>query len=242
MARTLLVGCSFLDRLNYRLNHDDYHINAKKYHVLASCGSGNQAIAARTIYQMSQDNYDHVIVVWSGINRLDFPISQELDRTYKPNTETNWVAKCGIGSMVWHHSTGMLGHVTQRSATPEPLHQFFRTQYLGTEPGSRYLTDLSLLSIISTQAVLEKTTKSYQMAFIYDTQQSSLNDIEQQSHGAMDTTSPLYNMVDWKAFTRFESPYEWSKRSLRLESDNYHPTRNAMIDWFNLAMNIDLQT
>lgn len=241
MSRTLLVGCSFLDRLNYRLSETDYHI-AKKYHVLASCGSGNQAIAARTIYQMSQDTYDHVVVVWSGINRLDFPISHELDQTYTPNTKTNWVAKCSIGSMVWHHSTGVLGHVIGRSATPEPLHRFFQTQYLGAAAGSRYLTDLSLMSIVSTQAVLEKTVKSYQMAFIYDTQKYFPDDREQQSHGIMDTTSPLYSLVDWKKFTRFDAPYEWAKRAGRLESDNYHPTRNAMFDWFKLALDIDLQT
>lgn len=242
MSKTLIVGCSFVARLTYRLVSTDYVINAKKYHVLASCGSGNQAIAARTIYQLSQDTYDNVVVVWSGINRLDFPISQELDQTYKPNTKTNWIAKCDIGSMAWHHSTGMLGHVTKRSATPEPLNQFFQTQYLGTESGSRYLTDLSLLSIISTQAVLDKTTKSYQMAFIYDTQKYLPDDRERQSHGRMDVTTPLYNLVDWKKFTRFEAPYEWAKRQQKLENDNYHPTRNAMIDWFKLAMDIDLQT
>jgi len=81
MSKTLLVGCSFVDRLTYRLNNDDYHIDAKRYQVLSSPGTGNQAIAARTIYQLSQDTYDQVVVMWSGINRLDFPISQELQKT-----------------------------------------------------------------------------------------------------------------------------------------------------------------
>jgi hypothetical protein len=80
------------------------------------------------------------------------------------------------------------------------------------------------------------------MAFIYDTRRIIPQDTEEHSHGIMDTTSPLYSMVNWKKFTRFDSPYEWAKRHNRLESDNYHPTRNAIIDWFRLAMNIDLQT
>jgi hypothetical protein len=242
MRKTLLVGCSFVDRLNYRLNNDDYHIDAKKYQVLSSPGSGNQAIAARTIYQLSQDTYDQVVVVWSGINRLDFPISQALQKTYPPVRDNLWPASCGAGSMAWYHSGGICGSGTGESATPEPLRQFFRTQYLGAESGSTYLTEMTLLSIISCQAVLEKLGVSYQMAFIYDTQRSIPQEIHEHCHGIMDATSPLYFMVNWKKFTRFDSPYEWAKQHNRLETDQYHPTRNAMIDWFRLAMNIDLQS
>jgi hypothetical protein len=242
MSKTLLVGCSFLSRLTYRLDNNDYHINAKKYQVLSSPGSGNQAIAARTIYQLSQDTYDQVVVVWSGINRLDFPISQELQKTYPPDNEHSWSASCSVGSMVWYHSGGICGSGTDKSGTPEPLRQFFCTQYLGTKSGSRYLTDLSLLNILSTQSVLEQIKIPYQMAFIYDTQRSTPGEQQEHSHGLIDQTSSLYPMINWQKFTRFEPPYEWAKRNKQLENDRYHPTRNAMIDWFKLAMNIDLQS
>jgi hypothetical protein len=242
MSKTLLVGCSFLARLTYRLNDDDYHVDAKKYQVLSSPGSGNQALAARTIYQLSQRTYDQVVVVWSGINRLDFPISQTLQKTYPPKNENFLVASCPVGSMTWYHSGGICGSGTGESGTPEPLRQFFRNQYLGAESGSTYLTEMTLLSIISCQAVLEKLGTPYQMAFIYDTQRSIPKETEEHSHGIMDTSSPLYSMVNWKKFTRFDAPYEWAKQHNRLETDQYHPTRNAMIDWFKLAMNIDLQT
>lgn len=242
MPRTLLVGCSFLARLTYRLSDDDYHINAQRYRVLASPGSGNQALAARTIYEVTQNNYDQVIVLWSGINRLDFPVSQELQKTFPHTKENSWIACCPVGSMAWYHSGGIIGTGTETSATPESLKQFFRTQYLGTESGSKYLTELSLLGIISTQAVLDKANIPYQMGFIYDTQRNIPGEQEEHSHGIMYKDTPLYGAVDWTKFTRFDSPYEWAKRAGRLEQDNYHPTRNAMIDWFRLAMNIDLQT
>lgn len=242
MTRTLLVGCSFLSRLTYRLDDNDYHINAQRYHVLASPGSGNQALAARTIYEVNQNKYDQVVVLWSGINRLDFPISKELQRTYPETIENGWAACCSVGSMAWYHSGGIVGSGTGESGTPESLRQFFRTQYLGTESGSKYLTELSLLSIISTQAVLERANIPYQMGFIYDTQRSIPCEQEEHSHGIMYKDTPLYSAVDWTKFTKFDSPYEWAKRAGRLEHDNYHPTRNAIIDWFQLAMNIDLQT
>lgn len=242
MSQILLVGCSFLSRLTYRLDDNDYHVNAQRYNVLASPGSGNQALAATTIYEISRQRYDQVVVVWSGINRIDFPISQELQKTFPPAAGNLYAACCPVGSMAWYHSGGIVGSGTGESATPEPLRQFFRTQYLGTESGSRYLTELSLLSILSTQAVLEKANVPYQMAFIYDTQRIIPGEQEEHSHGLMYKDTPLYNAVDWTKFTKFDSPYEWARAAGRLESDNYHPTRNAMIDWFRLAMDIDLQT
>jgi hypothetical protein len=243
MERTLLVGCSFLDRLNYRFNHDDYHVNAQKYNVLASCGSGNQALSARTIYEVTQNDYDQVVVLWTGINRLDFPVSEELNKTYPESKPDTWIAKCQVGSMIWFHSGGMLGSgTTDDSVIPELLKKFFRNQYVGTTSGSKYLTELSLLSIVSTQSVLEKMNIPYQMGFIYDAQRAFDNEVFEHCHGTMYKNTPLYNAVDWTKFTKFESPYDWAKRSHRLELDNYHPTRNAMIDWFKLAMNIDLQT
>ena len=243
MAQTLLAGCSFVDRLAYRLNQDDWHINAQRYQVLASPGTGNQALSARTIYEVTQNSYDQVVVLWTGINRLDFPVSEELNKTYPENKPNTWIARCQVGSMVWFHSGGMLGlGTTDDGATPEVLKKFFRNQYVGTTSGSKYLTELTLLSIISTQAVLEKMNIPYQMGFIYDTQRMFDNEVFEHCHGVMYKDTPLYDAVDWKKFTRFESPYEWAKREGRLEKDGYHPTRNAMIDWFRLAMNIDLQT
>lgn len=243
MSQTLLIGCSFVGRLTYRLNDDDYHINAKRHRVLSSPGSGNQALSARTIYEVSQNSYDQVVVLWTGINRLDVSISEELNKTYPENKPGTWIARCNIGSMVWVHSGGILGSgTTDDSLTPDFLKQFFRNQYMGTESGSKYLSELSLLSIISTQAVLDRANIPYQMGFIYDTQRSMPGEQQEHSHGTMYKDTPLYRAVDWSKFTRFESPHEWAKRTNRLEQDGYHPTRNAMIDWFKLAMNIDLQT
>ena len=239
MTRTLLVGCSFLARLTYRLQDDDLHVNAHRYQILASSGSGNQALAARTIYQVARESYDQVVVLWSGINRLAFSISQELQKTY--STNSTWAACCPVGSMVWYHSGGMLGSGTEEHTAPATLAKFFKTQYLGTSSGSLYLSELTLLNILSTQGVLEKLKIPYQMGFIYDTQRQLL-DSQEHFHGVMDCNTPLYSAVDWTKFTRFEPPYEWAKQRKLLENDHYHPTRNAMIEWFRLAMNIDLQT
>lgn len=241
MSQTLLVGCSYLSRLTYRLHDDDLHINGKKYKILASPGSGNQAISARVLYEVSQQTYDRVIVLWSGVNRLDFPVSDELNNTYPKNSSGNWVSRCPVGSAVWFHSGGILGTgPTEKSATPEALKQFFQTQYLGTTSGSKYLSELTLMSIATTQSVLDKMKIPYQMGFIYNAYKPAAKDPNEHTLGKLDRSSPLFRLIDWYSFTQYQPPYEWAKQNNKLEADHFHPTRNAMIEWFRLGFDIDL--
>jgi hypothetical protein len=233
-----MIGCSFMSRLQARYN-GDMGINAAKYHVLASPGTGNQAIAARAMHQLSQQHYDHVVVLWSGINRVDFPVSEELQRTQHNNPDGDWVASCNIGNMAWYHSGGFLG-TGVFGAVPDPVQIFMRAQYLGSEPNSQYLSELTLMSIVNLQSLLVARGISYKMAFIYNTEHGDIGCREEHAHGKLDRTSSLNNLVDWSKFNMNSNPYEWAKHQDRLESDQYHPTRNAMIEWFKEHMSIDM--
>jgi hypothetical protein len=232
MSRTLLVGCSFLAYLN----QDNVHlINSDKYTVLASHGSGNQAIAAQTIHEICRTPYDQVVVIWSGINRVDVPISADLSRHYHLHSKGN-LFQWQIGNMSWFHSGGILGDTRN---TPAVIRNFLRTQYLSEADQNQYLTELSLLSVVSTQAVLNQRNIPYQMGFIYDANSTEYDRFEQ-CHGTINQQTPLYHAVDWTKFTDYTPPYVWARDQNRLKQDGYHPTKDAMIDWFRLAMNIDL--
>ena len=236
MSRTLLVGCSFLDSL---IREDVHPINTNKYTILASTGSGNQAMAAQTIHEVCSNLYDQVVVLWSGINRVDIPISAQLGNYYRSNSNEH-LYQWQIGNMSWFHSGGILGVSTQNSSqTPAVIKKFFQTQYLIETDLNRYLTELSLLSIVSTQAVLNQHKVPYQMGFIYDVKSTEYDQFEH-CHGTLDQQTPLYHAVDWTKFTDHTSPHAWARDQNRLEEDDYHPTKDAMIDWFRLAMNIDL--
>lgn len=237
MPKTLLVGCSFVDTLLAQNNPFRSSIDFDQYCVLASPGSGNQAIAARTIYQLSQHRYDRVCVLWSGINRVDFPVSKALWDIYSQSSDHGSVCNCVVGSMCWYHSGGLLGSGVTSAATPKSVQQFFKTQYLDSDSNSQYLSDLTLLSVIATQSVLEKTNIDYKMAFIYDINRTSN---QEHCHGVLNQQSPLCSLVDWQKFCQFESVYEWAKRTKKQQSDNYHPTAGGMIEWLKLAMDIDL--
>ena len=233
-----MIGCSFMSRLQAR-HAGDMGINAARYHVLASPGTGNQAIAARTMYHLAQEDYDRVVVLWSGINRIDFPVSEELQRTQHNNPEGDWVASCNIGSMAWYHSGGFLG-TGVFGAVPEPVQIFMRAQYLGSAPNSKYLSELTLMSIVNLQSLLKARGIEHQMAFIHNTTHGDVGRQQEHAHGILDRSSPLDKLVDWNKFNLDSNPYEWAMRREQLEGDQYHPTRNAMIDWFREQMGIDM--
>ena len=237
--KTLIVGCSFCSTLGEQTT------TAWKLHpniaVKATSGTGNQAIAARVAYECSRNNYDRVIVIWTGINRLDTVITRELHETYPGAWEGNpaYSFCTPLEGSVWYHSGGQAGSWTWDNNCPGDIRQIFKTQYLGAD--NRYLTDNSLRNILYTQSFLEKLDVAYQMSFIYD----PFLDYSQTRHehyfGTVDKDSAYYNLIDWAKIKVDTTPFEWANQAPeRLESDQLHPTRNAMREWINLTFGIDI--
>lgn len=234
MSRTLIVGCSFVSRLTYRLRDTDLHINAQTYHILDNSGAGNSALAACVLKAISEHRYDQVVVLWSGVNRLDQPLSSPLG-------VSNQSMVSQTGPVYWHHSGGKLGSGVEVDA-PSLLANIYHSQYLYAEENTQYLSELTLLNIVAVQGALVKQGIPYKMAFIYNAYKPNLKDPNEHTLGKLDRSSSLFRLIDWYAFTQYQPPYEWAKQHNKLESDNFHPTRNAMIEWFNLAFEIDLTT
>ena len=118
------MGCSYLH------NIDQFQINTDKFKIRATPGSGNQSMAARVVYECSQQQFDQVIVVWSGINRLDFPIGKELHKV-QPKEKSGayeYSYFTEIGDMAWYHSGGW-GLSGCSDTCPTFLQSFFKKQY-----------------------------------------------------------------------------------------------------------------
>lgn len=241
---TLIVGCSFVQNLNDPING----VDKDKFKFCGTAGSGNQAIAARVQHEISHNqDYEKVIVLWSGINRLDFPIGRPYHNTM-PVDKDGYPAYAYYSLMndvVWYHSGGWsLSGCSDES--PGWFRDWCRTQYLSSTP--RYLTDLSAQAIIATQGFLDKCGIPYQMAWIYDV------DADYQRHftgghtgttyiepgcGKIDRNSILLNLIDWTKFTKFTPPYEFGNQSNSLW-DGFHPHFESMRKWFKLALDVDL--
>lgn len=237
----LVVGCSFVENLT-KCNQ---HVDPTTWQLCGKAGSGNQAIAARTQYELSKNiNYDHVVILWSGINRLDFPIGKTLHNTMPTDFRGEYVYQyfSEMGDVVWYHSGGWaLSGCSPES--PKWFKSWCNTQYMSAT--SRYLTDLTANSIIATQGLLESKKIPYTMSWIYDVDADYTNTPDSHDFfiapgcGKIDRTSDLLKLIIWESFTKELAPYEYGRETNRL-CDGFHPSSEAMNDWFKLIIGINL--
>lgn len=226
---TLFVGCSFLQSLSA------HYPNCEKYHIFSSPGSGNQAIAARTVYQLGKHKYSDAVILWSGVNRLDVPVPTTIHNAWAPD---GWVATCEIGDSTWYHSGGP-NCSGQTNPTPKLIQKWFRQQYVGSGLNSLYLAEQTLLAIVTTQAVLQQHDVPYKMAWIYNTDHGNVGSQHEPSHGKLVKDTPYFNLVDWSRFAAKISPYEWAQQKNMFDKDQYHPSLAAMIDWLREELAYD---
>jgi hypothetical protein len=224
LSKILIAGCSYVHKLQFV-----EQINKNQYCICGSGGAGNQAIAARVIYELSRQQFDRVIVLWSGVNRLDMPVPLPLHKTFDYNFFDV------VGNIAWYHSGG-IGCSGQSADAPRLVKQYFDILYLGAN--QEYFSDVTLRSILSVQTLLKAHNIPYKMCFIYDVHnyQPSQHEV---SHGTLSKTSLIYSQIDWSAFGA-EPPWEWAKTRNLLDHTEYYPTRDAFFDWFKEQMNIDL--
>ena len=238
--RVLIVGCSYVENLDCvdPLNPNS-QLDRTRLVLRGTSGAGNQAIAARTVYECSLENFDHVYILWSGINRLDFPIGRELHKVQPIGKHgyPKYPYFSELGEMVWYHSGGFRLSGTSDEC-PKWLQQFYDNQYKSATP--RYLTDLSLLSIIQAQTFLDINQIPYSMSFIYDVHNNYRETYIEPGCGQIDTESSLFNLVNWKKFSAKIPPFEYARKNGKLEIDRFHPKFESMHQWFLNEFNLDL--
>ena len=240
--KTLIVGCSFCSTLGEQ-RPEQWQLHPDII-VKATSGTGNQAIAARVMYECAQTKYDRVIVIWTGINRLDVMIPRTLHETYPGAWEGNpeYSFCTPLKSEVWYHSGGFGASWHWDDSCPADIKKYFKTQYLTATP--QYLCDITMSSISNTQNFLIANNIPFDMTFIYDIHR----DYRKVENGRLEnvlgrllTDSPYYKLVDWGKLKTDNTAYEWAIQDPnRLESDTFHPTRNAMREWINLTFGIDI--
>lgn len=240
MKRTLVVGCSFLSTLPCDDPANDWFLDHERFKVSASAGSGNQAMANRVLYECANQKFQEVIVVWSGIRRLDVPIPLAVFESWprSGDNDPHWSFNAPLRNIVLSHSGGQAGAWTWDRSCPKILRNWFHTQYLADD--SPYFTDMSLISIAQTQCFLHSQDIPYRMAFAYDI---TKGDDGQHAHcfGYLDHSSIYDQFVDWSKISTDRPLFEWAHRDLkRIDKDGFHPTREAVRAWFDLTFGVDL--
>jgi len=254
MNPTLIVGCSFAG-IAAGYSHPAPIVNLERFHFFGDAAAGNRAIAARLRHQLPRGKYDHVLVMWSGINRIDIPIEkivhEKLPDTY-PYVSV-------LEDWAWYLSGGMGSSWQSDDHCPIQVKSQFREQYVNQT--SRSATDSTLAAILETQELLNSRDVNYSMCFIYDVHQSYEEVVDKVTNtrrrnigtdrwprwlalehclGKIDTTSTLYSMVDWTKFTVPVPPYEYCAERNLLQIDKFHPTSFGMAEWFETQVGFNI--
>ena len=89
--KILTNGCSFTARSPYPTW--PYLLGTDVVKNLAEHSAGNQWICASTIAELSENSYDLVLVMWSGLERLDWTVEEDV---YQQSTGFKSVNNFGI--------------------------------------------------------------------------------------------------------------------------------------------------
>ena len=232
MKDLLIVGCSFVQSLKTPFRT----INHPSVDIFGSSAASNSSIASRVIHQLACQQYKKVVVLWSGINRLSVPVGIDLHKLYQldKNPYTFYDRQ---ESLVWYHSGGIFGPVYNENM-PKFINEYFQTQYKNVS--SQFLTDQTLMNIISVQSLLENNNIDYEMNFIYDIHKDYNNSPNGHCLGTIDSASTLYKSVRWEKINQSPGIFEWASQHRRLKYDQFHPTPDGIFEWLNIHLGVDL--
>lgn len=255
MTRTLIAGCSFVAIEAQPPLPPWDAINYNRFFFRGTVAAGNQAIAARVYWELERNHYDHVVVLWSGINRIDIPVAVDFHRHMPPT----YPFILDLEDPVWYLSGGIAGSWQQGDACPEWAQRQFREAFV--HQTTRSASDSTLKVVSELQQWLDNRNFSYDMSFIYDIHRD-YNDrvdvtnnryrriaaVDRWPHwlalehclGQVDITSPYYNQVDWDRCRTQDTPYEWCESRDLLQTDRFHPTKDGLKQWMFQVMDIDL--
>ena len=244
---TLIVGCSYIENICIK-SPDPRHvdINPQKFLLCGTSGSGNQAMAARVIHECQFQQFDKICVLWSGINRLDFPIGKNLHDTYPKDSDGNpkYSYVTPMGELVWYHSGGF-GLSGTSDSCPKLFQHFFSDQYRSCNRA--YLSQMTALSIITVQSFVKANNINCQMAFIYDVDADYTESAGYDAGyvepgcGKLDRNAQLVSLIDWEMFVKTKPPFESGRDQKRLY-DGFHPDFDFMLEWINQAFELDLRS
>lgn len=225
-ARSILVsGCSFtLDRWPTFIESDNTSVNN-----LAWPGAGNKYIADSVMYELSRQSYDSVLVMWSGLTRLDFLVEKdEYFETYP--------FKRQVGDYTYIMSGGELGSWTENSITNLLFSGLYKFNSF------EHIAFASILEIIKLQSYLEsKNIKYFFMSYINFWNKPSNWNSKNMDRG-LNNYPGLTNLIQEIHFDNWvflndqkDGIYELAEQSNGFIADGFHPNKEIDYLWSELV-------
>jgi hypothetical protein len=196
-------------------------------------GAGNKYIADSIIHYVNQSHYDIVLVMWSGLTRLDIPLS---DTSWFDNyTNKSYLEMAGGTHYIM--SGGQVGNWLEH-----PMAKIlFENTYKFTQ--FKDLALLSLLEMIKLQYFLQsKNIKYYFMSYINYWNQPE-DWVSKNLDCGINNYPILDNIIKEIDFSRWiflnenkDGLFELAVQNNDLLDDDYHPAKTTQNQWGEIVV------
>lgn len=208
---------------------------------LAEPGAGNQYIANSVVNALitKPGYYDMVLVMWSGVSRLDFltdlsdPAWHELFDSYGFYRR---VEQCP-NRLGYIFSGGRLGPWTTNPITKKLYSDLYKVS------DNLSLAYINLIEIIKTQGFLKSQRIPYKFMSYVNYWSHGLHISPNGDFGVLDHRElmPLVNSIDFSQWIFADDQkngiYEWAKESKDYHGDRFHPGITTHRRWAELVHN-----
>jgi hypothetical protein len=235
--KILVSGCSFTKWPEYPGGPNTCWPGYITNHNITNVGeaaAGNQYICDSVIQETLQNDYDMVLVMWSGVSRLDY-LTDVSDPDWSALFDSyGFYRRLNNGKLGWIFSGGQMGTWYKNPVA----HKMFYEQYKVASPLS--LAHINLSEMIKLQQYLKSKNIPYRfMSYV-----NYWNDLENVSpngdFGIMGFPEIQYMIksIDWSQwiFTNDnrDGIYELAKSENSFTDDGFHPSRLIHQRWAEL--------
>jgi len=202
---------------------------------LAEAGAGNQYICDSVIRELSENNHDMVLVMWSGVSRLDYLTSLEDDAWEKLFNSYGFFRRLPNNKLGWIFSGGQLGTWFKNTVA----HKMFYEMYKVSSKLS--LAYINLMEIVKLQNYLESKKIPYKfMSYVnYWTNGDHIS--PNGDFGVYDfpDLQPIINQIDFSKWIFLDDSkntiYDLAKANNDFQEDRFHPGAQTHQQWAELV-------
>lgn len=200
---------------------------------VAEAAAGNQYICDSIIRKVLEQRPDHVIVMWSGVSRLDYLTSLE-DAAWDALFDSyGFYRRLPGNKLGWIFSGGQMGTWFKNPVA----HKMFYEMYKVSSELS--LASINLMEIVKLQNFLKAQNIPYHfMSYVnYWTDQEHVSpngDFGVMRHKDL---APLINSIDWDRWifnNNRDGIYELAKEMDSFQADGFHPGDDVQAKWAEL--------
>jgi len=190
---------------------------------LAVASAGNHYIHDTTVSELSRSKYDFVIVMWSGLERVDVPVEdismfdQCNTTSFQQSLKNDWPEKkiYPANDQDLVEKNWVFVYPSQRQLQELKFAEFVKYQNYDTHRKQ------SMIYMISLQSILAQLQIPYVFCFYMD----YVNELKKEKD--------LCDLIRWENICCEDNLHNLATRTNSFDLDGYHPGVQAHTEWAN---------